>query len=82
MGSVFRQERKVQDVKVGSVYRRTGPGDVVETAKVLGVSPDAAGIPHVRYQISIKRPAFTEMEDRRTLNLESFAERFSERIEA
>lgn len=82
MGSLFKQERKVRDVEVGSVYRRTGPGDLVETARVLSVSPDAAGIPHVRYEVSIKRPAFAEMEDRRTLNLESFAERFAERIEA
>ena len=69
-------------VKVGSTYRHSGPGDITETAKVITVGPDPMGIPHVVYHVLIERGQQRQTEERRTLNLQSFNERFSESVEA
>ena len=71
-----------QKIKVGSKYRHLGPGDITETAKVIAVGPDPMGIPHVVYHVLIERGQQLQSEARRTLNLQSFTERFSETIEA
>lgn len=69
-------------IKAGSTYRHSGPGDITETAKVINVGPDPMGIPHVVYHVLIERGNHPQLEERRTLNLESFNERFSETVEA
>ncbi len=69
-------------VKVGSKYRHTGPGDITETAKVITVGPDPMGIPHVVYHVLIERGQQRQIEEQRTLNLQSFNERYSETVEA
>lgn len=69
-------------VKVGSKYRHSGPGDITETARVITVGPDPMGIPHVVYHVLIERGKQRQFEERRTLNLQSFNERYSETVEA
>ncbi len=69
-------------IKVGSTYRHAGPGDIIETAKVIDVGPDPMGIPHVVYKVQIERGQQRQCVERRTLNLQSFSEYFSESIES
>ncbi len=83
MGSLFKSDRKAPDVREGSVFRHTGPGNRVETAEVVHVGPDFVGIPHVRYKVMVEkcRIRYTEIEARRILNLNSFTTYFSESVE-
>ena len=75
-------EAPEERIKVGSTYRHAGPGDIIETAKVIDVGPDPMGIPHVVYKVEIERGQQRQCVERRTLNLQSFSERFSETVEA
>ena len=77
----FKQPVKADNVKVGSVYKLAHEGNIVEVAKVVDVGPDALGIPHVTYDVSVERAArLAKYEERRTLGLQSFAERFRDAI--
>lgn len=78
-----RDEEIVVDIKVGAVYRRQGPGNVVETARVIDVGPDAMGIPHVRYEVLVEqsRVRHNHFAANRTLNLQSFRDLFAEAVE-
>lgn len=78
----FRQPARTDKIKVGCVYQRAHEGNIVETAKVIDVGRDALGIPHVTYEVSVERARLAKYEERRTLGLESFAERFRESIAA
>ncbi len=88
VGQFFRSnsksENKLPEVRVGGIYRHSGPGNIVETAKVVDVGPDASGIPHVRYEVVVQqsRVAQTRFAAIRTLNLETFSTTFSELVEA
>ena len=88
VGQLFRPapkpEAKRPEIRVGGTYRHSGPGNVVETAKVIDVGPDAMGIPHVRYEVQVEqsRVRQTRFAATRTLNLETFAEYFIELMEA
>jgi hypothetical protein len=42
----------------------------------VDVGPDALGIPHVTYDVSVERARLAKYEERRTLGLQTFAERF------
>jgi len=65
------------EVATGAVYRRTVAGKVVDTAQVLALSEDCAGIRHVRFSVHHER---TEAADElRTLALAAFREIFTER---
>lgn len=76
----FKQPLKADAVKVGSVYRHAHQGNIVEIAKVVDVGPDALGIPHVTYDVSVERARLAKYEERRTLGLQTFAERFRDAI--
>ncbi len=67
-------------VTEGQLYRRSRPGLAVETAQVLSVRPDEAGIPHVRFALQAERPDSSR--ELRTLALASFAQMFPERVPA
>jgi hypothetical protein len=76
-----RRGQDIELIKAGGVFRYRGNDGYVETAQVLGISSDATGIPHVRYQVLIERPNMGRLvEGPRMLNLRSFLERFSERL--
>lgn len=84
LGRVFGRQGGSVDVKVGSVFRHNGPGDLVELARVLEVEPDSMGIPHVRYELMVERNQrrIADLDTRRTLNLQTFASRFCELVQA
>ncbi|QQP92141.1 hypothetical protein JL101_010575 [Skermanella rosea] len=74
----MRRRKAPVDVIEGSVFRRTTPGKIVETARVLAVSKDSVGIPHVRFSVHYER--VDTADELRTLALSSFSELFSERV--
>jgi hypothetical protein len=76
----FRQPLKADSVKVGSVYKLAHQGNIVEIAKVVDIGPDALGIPHVTYDVSVERARLAKYEERRTLGLQTFAERFRDSL--
>jgi hypothetical protein len=59
------------NIGYGAMFRRLRAPEIVETAQILEVSADSAGIMHVRFSLQISGPRFSE-EDQRTLALESF----------
>jgi hypothetical protein len=63
----------------GASFRRACRYDMVETARVISVSPDSVGIPHVKFSLRITGPRGVS-EDQRTLSLESFQSLYRERI--
>ena len=77
---LFKRQRPVEEVAVGAVFRRLCAGEVVETARVLSISRDPAGIPHVRFSIHYDRAEAAD--DLRTLALATFASLFRERVGA
>jgi len=76
----FRQPMKTDSIKVGSTYKLAHEGNIVEVAKVVDVGPDALGIPHVTYDVSVERARLAKYEERRTLGLQTFVERFRDAI--
>jgi len=87
VGNLFKTGDKSRDpgeVREGATYRHRGPGELTETAKVLHVGPDAMGITHVRYRVMVEnaREQRAKFEDSRTLNIETFADHFSESVDA
>ena len=78
---MFSKRQKSQvEVTEGSVFRRTTRGQSVETARVIKVSKDPVGIPHVRFSVHYDR--IDSADELRTLALTSFSELFSERVHA
>ncbi len=75
---------ELPEVRPGGLYRHSDTGNVVETAQVIDVGPDTMGIPHVRYKVLVERSRekHTHFEAIRTLNLRTFANHFSEAVEA
>ncbi len=80
----LRPDRKIQKIHAGECYRHVGPGELVETAKVIEIRQDPMGIAHVRYEVMVQRTKehLARVEDLRTLNLITFSTYFSEQVEA
>ncbi|WP_158045702.1 hypothetical protein [Skermanella pratensis] len=74
----MRRRKAPVDIIEGSVFRRTTPGKTVETARVLAVSKDSVGIPHVRFSVHYER--VDTADELRTLAVSSFSELFNERV--
>lgn len=73
-----RKDPDAEWVRVGSVFHVARPGNLVETATVVSVDADSAGIPHVRYQVSIGRSDNHVFEEGpRVLALSCFAEHYN-----
>lgn len=81
---LFKPSAVLPEVREGAVYRRCSSGRVIETAKVLDVSPDAQGIPHVRYEVMVEgaRGRLSQFADCRILCLRSFSREFTESAES
>ena len=79
----YKDAGAVQFLKAGSTFRRRRDDATEETAKVLSVSTDSFGIPHVRYEIEIrKNGAQAQFRDGpRVLALRSFIGAFRERVD-
>lgn len=74
----FRRAKSERHVTPGAVFRRICDNRTVETAHVLAVASDGAGIPHVRFSLQSERVETGR--EQRTLALSSFAELFHERV--
>ena len=61
------------EVQPGRQYRPLVAGLMVTTARVLTVGPDAHGIPHVYFEITMGAPSSSHVvHENRVLSLESF----------
>ncbi|CAN0526160.1 unnamed protein product [Laminaria digitata] len=79
----FRKGSKAEDVRAGSTYRRVHRDRMVETAQVLSVGNDSYGIPHVRFQVSFRRPNQSRFDGGgRMLALKPFTDQYRERVPA
>ena len=70
---------RVPEVNQGSLFRRRRPYEIVETANVISVEPDAAGIVHVQFNLRIAGPRTVD-EEQRTLSLEYFHRLYREAV--
>ena len=77
---VYEGNGESSDIQAGNVFRCPHTGPVVETAKVLSVRSDSYGIPHVTYQVRIRRANHDVQDGPRLLALKSFTERYTERV--
>ncbi|SMF24440.1 hypothetical protein SAMN06265365_10888 [Tistlia consotensis] len=75
------QRRRVE-VREGLVFRARVQNGMLETARVLAVVADPMGISHVSYELTIERSEALRYDYRRTLNLESFIDRYQEPVGA
>jgi len=64
------------DLRAGAVFARMTETQITETARVLGLTEDDVGIPHVRYASRLHRANRTLDQGQRTLALLSFLSRF------
>lgn len=82
LAALFGLSDRSIEVQPGYVYQRRRRDDWVEVAKVLAITDDSLGIPHVVFDLSIEHNdrQLTAMPDRRTLNLRSFQDSFRELI--
>jgi hypothetical protein len=75
------RSRRSPSVPVGAVFRRPGQSRGAETAQVLAVAEDKAGIPHVRFRLRVGRADGEDgVPEDRTLSLAAFVQQFPERI--
>jgi hypothetical protein len=79
--NLMKAPRRDPQIETGCIYRHTGPGDIVETARVIRVHEDAMGIPHVSYDVMVSKSQ-AGFKERRTLNLKSFSEYFRDPVDA
>ena len=70
---------KVPEVNQGALFRRRRDHEIVETANVIAVTPDAAGIVHVQFNLRISGPRTVD-EEQRTLSLEYFHRLYREAV--
>lgn len=70
-----------EPVENGATYTHQ-QGAMLERAQVLSVGNDCFGIPHVRYQLELKRGCNKPTVVQRTLALASFRARYRERMQA
>ena len=70
-------------IEPGAIYRRVRPNNLVETARVLAVTTDNVGIPHVRVDIRVDGPHYARIsQGQRLLSLDAFAADFTELVGA
>ena len=69
-------------VRQGASYRRSRGADVIETARIIAVTDDPLGIPHVRFALRIAAGAGEIAEEQRTLALACFTTLYQEAIGA
>lgn len=70
------------EIRQGGIYRTRTHNGMRETARVLSVAPDPMGINHVSYELTIEKTEALRYDYRRTLNLESFIDRYQEQVSA
>ena len=82
-GLFLKRGRNLDDVRAGSTFERVHRDRMVETAQVLSVGTDTYGIPHVRFQVSFRRPNQSRFDGGgRMLALKSLADHYREHVSA
>ncbi len=82
VSTFFRRQSADNGVSPGACYRFCGQ-KITETAEVIALVDDEMGIPHVRFRVTIQAPYQRPFVDGpRTLNLQSFRERYREAVVA
>jgi hypothetical protein len=80
-GWLRRSNGELPHIEPGAVFRRVRPHNLVETARVLAVTTDDAGIPHVRVDIRIDGPAYAQGGcGQRLLSVATFAQDYPEQV--
>ncbi len=84
MGGWFvRKNDREPELHAGAVFRNVRHGNLVETARILAVTQDGQGIPHVRFDVTLDSPGKIRLvEGRRMLCVASFTQQFPERVSA
>ena len=73
----------LEAVQPGRQFRPLVAGLMVSTARVLTIGPDAYGIPHVHFEITMGAPSGRNLvHETRVLSLESFAQLYPQEIAA
>ncbi len=75
-----RAGKETRFLKAGTEFTRNRKDKMVETARVLAVSSDSFGIPHIRYELEIKRPSAPSkfFDGPRVLALSTFLETYQQ----
>jgi hypothetical protein len=82
-GWLRRGDGELPQIEPGAVFRRVRLNNLVETARVVAVTKDDAGIPHVRVDIEIAGPAYAQAtRGQRLLSVATFARDYPERVGA
>jgi hypothetical protein len=80
-GWLRRGNGELPHIEPGAVFRRVRPNNLIETARVLAVTTDDAGIPHVRVDIEIDGPAYAQISrGQRLLAVAAFAQDYPEQV--
>lgn len=79
---IFRRAGRYEYLRAGSTFRHRNGGPVEELARIISFYADRNGIPHVRFELSLRRNELGVPGGSRVLALSSFRERFSERVSA
>ena len=77
----FWREAKTNDIEKvceGALFQKTHSNNLIETARILSVSNDQFGIPHVKYEVKFERPTDrgNNFEGPRVLALSVFADSY------
>ena len=77
--ALLRRADPSSRVVPGTTFQRIHADALIETAKVLSISRDYYGIPHVKFEVSFRRPnRSTFDEGNRMLALKAFADRYKD----
>ncbi|HAA93075.1 MAG TPA: hypothetical protein DCS82_02205 [Rhodospirillaceae bacterium] len=81
---LFKRGRKMSLIKAGDLFARTHSDQTVEIARVIAVSTDSFGIPHIQYEIKFQRPQRPNsvFDGPRVLALGTFADTYTDRLAA
>jgi len=84
MASIFfARGQSMEYVRAGSAFRTTRRNRIIETAEVKSVYVDQTGVPHVKFDIELRKPNWPAYrEGPRILSLRSFFENYTERVAA
>ena len=76
--ALLKLRRGLAYVRPGDVFERWRKDKIHETARITGVSIDGFGIPHIRYDLTLRKPHInhTVSDADRILALRTFADTF------
>ncbi len=77
---IARRGGKLEYLRAGNTFRHKNGGPVEELAEIISFYSDSNGIPHVRFELSLRRNELGVPGGPRVLAFSSFRERFSERL--